>query len=104
MLDAGCFQARPFAGLHWGGQHPTSNIEHPASNKMQSDNMNVQRASTGEPFKSWTDKQVMRMAGTPISRREAVQRTMLGAAGLVLGHHLSLRTLAGAPAPAAKAK
>jgi hypothetical protein len=44
------------------------------------------------------------MAGTPISRREAVQRTLLGAAGLVLGHHLSLRALAATPSPAGKAK
>jgi len=39
-----------------------------------------------------------------MSRREAVQRTLLGAAGLVLGHHLSLRALTAAPAAKAKAK
>ena len=44
------------------------------------------------------------MSGTAISRREAVQRTLLGAAGLVLGHHLSLRALAAAPSAKAKAK
>jgi Protein of unknown function (DUF1501) len=66
--------------------------------------MNTQHSLTGELFRPWTDKQVTRMEGTPISRREAVQRTLLGAAGLVLGHHLSLRTLAAAPAPSAKAK
>jgi hypothetical protein len=55
-------------------------------------------------FKPLTDKQITRMSGTAMSRREAVQRTLLGAAGLVLGHHLSLRTLAAAPAAKAKAK
>jgi uncharacterized protein (DUF1501 family) len=44
------------------------------------------------------------MSATAMSRREAVQRTLLGAAGLVLGHHLSLRALAAAPSPKAKAK
>jgi Protein of unknown function (DUF1501) len=66
--------------------------------------MKMHHAVRGEAFKPWTDKQVTRMAGTPISRREAVQRTLLGAAGLALGHHLSLRTLAAAAAPTAKAK
>jgi hypothetical protein len=66
--------------------------------------MSMQFHPTDHPFKPWTDKLVNRMADTPISRREAVQRTLLGAAGLVLGHHLSLRTLAAAPAPTAKAK
>jgi hypothetical protein len=55
-------------------------------------------------FKSWPDKQVTRFAGTSITRREAVHRTLLGAAGLVLGHHLSLRTLGAATAATAKAK
>jgi hypothetical protein len=44
------------------------------------------------------------MSGTAMSRREAVQRTLLGAAGLVLGHHLSLRALAAQPSAKAKAK
>jgi uncharacterized protein (DUF1501 family) len=44
------------------------------------------------------------MSGTAMSRREAVQRTLLGAAGLVLGHHLSLRALAAEPSAKAKAK
>jgi uncharacterized protein (DUF1501 family) len=51
-----------------------------------------------------SDKQIARLRGTAISRREAVQRTLLGAAGLVLGHHLSLRALAAAPSTKAKAK
>jgi Protein of unknown function (DUF1501) len=66
--------------------------------------MNMHYSPVNEPFKPWTDKQVGRMASSPISRREAVQRTLLGAAGLVLGHHLSLRALAATPAPSAKAK
>jgi hypothetical protein len=37
------------------------------------------------------------------SRREAVRRALLGAGGLMLGHHLSLRALAARPGPA-KAK
>ena len=55
-------------------------------------------------FKPWSDKQVTRMAATAISRREAVQRTLLGAAGLVLGHHVNLRALAATPSPKARAK
>ena len=55
-------------------------------------------------FKPLSDKQIARMSGTAMSRREAVQRTLLGAAGLVLGHHLSLRALAAAPSAKAKAK
>ena len=39
-----------------------------------------------------------------MSRREAVQRTLLGSAGLLLGHHLNLRAFAAAPAAKAKAK
>jgi len=54
--------------------------------------------------KPLSDKQIARMSGTAMSRREAVQRTLLGAAGLVLGHHLNLRALAAVPSPKAKAK
>jgi len=39
-----------------------------------------------------------------MTRREAIQRTLLGATGLVLGHHLTLRTLAETPSAKAKAK
>jgi hypothetical protein len=60
--------------------------------------------ANGDSFKPWSDQQITRMAGTAIARREAVQRTLLGAAGLVLGHHLNLRALAAAPSPKAKAK
>ena len=44
------------------------------------------------------------MGTTAITRREAVRRTLLGATGLVLGHHLKLRALAAAPSAKAKAK
>ena len=66
--------------------------------------MNTTNNSSPQSFKALSDKQVARMSGTAMSRREAVQRTLLGAAGLVLGHHLSLRALAAAPAAKAKAK
>ena len=56
------------------------------------------------PFKLLTDRQIERMSSSVITRREAVQRTLLGAAGLVLGHHLSLSALAAAPSAKAKAK
>jgi uncharacterized protein (DUF1501 family) len=66
--------------------------------------MNTTYSSSPESFKALSDKQIARMSGTAMSRREAVQRTLLGAAGLVLGHHLSLRALAAAPSAKAKAK
>ena len=66
--------------------------------------MNTPYGSSPEFFKALSDKQIARMSGTAMSRREAVQRTLLGAAGLVLGHHLSLRALAAAPSAKAKAK
>src|ERR1035438_9412395 len=66
--------------------------------------MNTPYGSTPGVFSPLSDKQIARMSGTAMSRREAVQRTLLGAAGLVLGHHLSLRALAAAPSPKAKAK
>ncbi len=55
-------------------------------------------------FKPLADKQIARMSSSAITRREAVQRTLLGAAGLVLGHHLSLRAFAATPSVKAKAK
>jgi hypothetical protein len=55
-------------------------------------------------FKPLADKQIARMSRSVITRREAVQRTLLGAAGLVLGHHLSLRALAATPSAKARAK
>jgi hypothetical protein len=58
----------------------------------------------GEPFTPYSDGQLSRMRGDAISRREAVRLALLGAGGLLLGRHLSLRALAAAPAPGAKAK
>jgi len=66
--------------------------------------MNTSYGSNSGSFTPLTDKQIARMSGTAMSRREAVHRTLLGAAGLVLGHHLSLRALAATPSPKAKAK
>ncbi len=66
--------------------------------------MNTPYSSSPGFFKPLSDKQIARMSGTAMSRREAVQRTLLGAAGLLLGDHLSLRALAAAPAAKAKAK
>src|ERR1022692_5305252 len=66
--------------------------------------MNTQYGSIPGVFSPLSDKQIARMSGTAMSRREAIQRTLLGAAGLMLGHHLSLRALAAAPSPQAKAK
>ena len=66
--------------------------------------MNTPYGSTPGVFSPLSDKQIARMSGTAMSRREAVQRTLLGAAGLVLGHHLSLRALVAAPSAKAKAK
>jgi len=54
-------------------------------------------------LKPYSDKWINRMSFTPISRREAVRRALFGAAGLALGHHLSLRAIAGTP-PATQAK
>ena len=66
--------------------------------------MNTPYSSSPGAFTPLSDKQVARMSGTAMSRREAVQRTLLGAAGLVLGRHLSLRALAAVPSAKAKAK
>jgi hypothetical protein len=63
----------------------------------------VYRPSPGD-FRPLSDKQIARMSGTPMSRREAVQRTLLGAAGLLLGEHLSLRALATPAVAKGKAK
>jgi hypothetical protein len=66
--------------------------------------MNTPFSSIPGLFKPLSDKQIARMSGTAMSRREAVQRTLLGTAGLLLGHHLNLRAFAAAPAAKAKAK
>jgi uncharacterized protein (DUF1501 family) len=58
-----------------------------------------------QPFwKRWTDREINRMSGTAMTRREAVRRTLLGATGLVLGHHLNLRALAASSGPKPRAK
>jgi uncharacterized protein (DUF1501 family) len=66
--------------------------------------MSTQPSSVSASFKPWSDKEIARMGGSAITRREAVRRTLLGATGLVLGHHLNLRSFAASPAPSAKAK
>ena len=66
--------------------------------------MNTPHSSSPGGFTPLSDKQVARMSGTAMSRREAVQRTLLGAAGLLLGRHLTLRALADVPSAKAKAK
>ncbi len=55
-------------------------------------------------WKPLPDDLVSRLGGEAISRRQAVQRALLGAAGLVLGRHLSLSALGAEPAPRASAK
>ena len=59
--------------------------------------MKMQPIADGEPFKPYSDALISRLRDTAISRREAVRRALLGAGGLLLGHHLSLRALAAAP-------
>ena len=44
------------------------------------------------------------MRDTAISRREAVRRALLGAGGLMLGHHLSSARAGGAPLAQGQAK
>lgn len=57
-----------------------------------------------DEWKCFSDKQLSRLRGGAISRREAIQRALFGAAGLVLGQHLSLRALAATPSAQATAK
>ena len=56
-----------------------------------------------EPFRPYSDALINRLRDNAITRREAVRRALLGAGGLVLGHHLTLRALAAAPVIPAKA-
>src|SRR5271157_5332809 len=65
--------------------------------------MRMQQNADGQPFKPYSDALISRLRDTAISRREAVRRALLGAGGLLLGHHLSLRTLAAAPSAQASA-
>jgi hypothetical protein len=55
-------------------------------------------------FRPLSDKEIARMSSTAMSRREAVQRVLLGAAGLLLGEHLNLRAVAAPAVAKAKAK
>lgn len=57
-----------------------------------------------EEWNGYSDKQISRLRGEAMSRREAIQRALFGAAGLILGQHLSLRAFADVPAPQATAK
>ena len=66
--------------------------------------MKTQPDAYGEPFQPYSDRLISRMRDSAISRREAVRRALLGAGGLVLGHHLTLRALADVPVAPAKAK
>jgi hypothetical protein len=64
----------------------------------------MQPGSNGGPFTPYSDKMLSLMRGSAISRREAVRRALLGAGGLMLGHHLSLRAFGAAPPAQARAK
>jgi hypothetical protein len=66
--------------------------------------MKTQFNPNGAPFEPFSDALLWRLRDTAISRREAVRRALLGAGGLLLGHHLSLGALAAAPSPNATAK
>jgi hypothetical protein len=64
----------------------------------------MQTSVDGGSFKPYSDDLICRLRANAISRREAVRRALLGAGGLLLGHHLSLRALAAAPSSQAKAR
>jgi len=66
--------------------------------------MKTQSHTDGGEFKPYSDDLLWRMRASAISRREAVRRALLGAGGLLLGRHLSLRALAAEPAASARAK
>lgn len=66
--------------------------------------MKMQPTADREPFKFYSDALLNRLRETAITRREAIRRAMLGAGGLVLGHHLALRTFAAEPPAQARAK
>jgi hypothetical protein len=66
--------------------------------------MKTPQSAEGESFKPYSDRLISSLRGDAITRREAVRRALLGAGGLVLGHHLSLRALAAEPSAQAKAK
>jgi hypothetical protein len=62
--------------------------------------MNIHSAS------DWrlSPRHLSRLRDEPLSRREAIRRTLFGAAGLVLGQHLSLQGIAADSSSQAKAK
>ncbi len=66
--------------------------------------MKMQTWAGGQPFQPYSDDLLSRLRGSAMSRREAVRRALLGAGGLLLGHHLSLRALAETPTAQSKAK
>jgi hypothetical protein len=66
--------------------------------------MKMPANAEGEPFKLYDDALILRMRESAMTRREAVRRALLGAGGLLLDHHLSLRALAAAPCAEARAK
>jgi hypothetical protein len=55
-------------------------------------------------MKPFFEHQLARRCGATISRREALQRALLAASGLVLGSNLDLRAAAAAPSAKARAK
>ena len=66
--------------------------------------MNLYPSLDKKGFKPLPDAWLDCCRETAISRREAVRRALLGAGGLLLGHHLTLRAMAGPPVAAARAK
>jgi uncharacterized protein (DUF1501 family) len=66
--------------------------------------MKTEMSANGGGFKPYSDNMLSLMRGSAISRREAVRRALLGAGGLLLGQHLSLRALAESPSAQARAK
>jgi len=66
--------------------------------------MKMQPGTEDGIFQPYSDRLISRRSGSAISRREAVRRALLGAGGLMLGRHLTLRALADEPSAQAKAK
>lgn len=62
--------------------------------------MNTPKIWQGQPFKPFSDTLLCNWRENAMTRREAVRRALLGAGGLVLGHHLTLRALAAPPVQA----
>jgi hypothetical protein len=62
--------------------------------------MNALQPWSSEQYKPFSDKLLSAWREHPMTRREAVRRALLGAGGLWLGHHLTLRALAAPPVQA----